>query len=214
MHRKLYCSFADVGAGKPSGRRSSALRYARAAVDVESKAHLQIVCCRQVFPANLYRFPAKGFRSVNPSDCKLLRPFVGIFCIYGMWVNLLYTGGGSVLKYQLVNTLSFHQLLNVLPKRTFTARDTVHNLPYQLIEELNAANSMRLRKHARVLREVSGSRENKNKERIRALVDQIPCKGGESVRWIEDTLWFGMSQQCGMGKSTAISYVMRIPRSR
>ena len=118
-------------------------------------------------------------------------------------------------KYQLVNTLGLWRLLNALPKRSFTARNAVHNTPYQMIEELSEGNPMRLRKYARELRKVSGIREIKNEVRIRALVDQIPCEGGEIVRRIEDALWFGMnlvtmmSLQCGMGKSTAISYVIR-----
>ncbi len=118
-------------------------------------------------------------------------------------------------KNQSVNTLGLYRLLDVLPKRSFTARNTVHNTPYQMIEELSEGNPMRLRKYARELRKVSGIREIKNEARVRALVDQIPCKGGEIVRRIEDALWFGMnlvtmmSLQCGMGKSTAISYVIR-----
>ena len=44
------------------------------------------------------KIPAKGFRLSNPGDCKQLRSFTGIFCIYCNCVNLLY-GGARMNRY-------------------------------------------------------------------------------------------------------------------
>lgn len=47
------------------------------------------------------------------------------------------------------------------------------------------------------------------------MIHELPCRGGVIVELIEDALWFECasvqlrSLQCGMGKSTAISYVIR-----
>ena len=102
-----------------------------------------------------------------------------------------------------------------IPKRAYTAKNTRQESPYDLLREVGRGNPVMIRRYAFLLREVSLDKKVNNEARIRQIIDEVPCRGGEIVRMIEDALWYEdghcqmMSLQCGLGKSTAISYVIR-----
>lgn len=105
--------------------------------------------------------------------------------------------------------------LYALPAKAFLNPNAGDPNPYRMVEAAGAGNPLRLRKCLDVLREVIWQSGEDFEDRLQAMVDRIPCRGGEIVRLIEDALWFECgsvqlrSLQCGMGKSTAISYVIR-----
>ena len=100
-------------------------------------------------------------------------------------------------------------------KRAYTDRNYKGKTPYMLIKEQSAGSPIRLRQLAYELRQIAWMKDLQIEDRLQEFVADIPCRGGEIVRMIEDALWFKFgkvhlrSLQCGLGKSTAISYVIR-----
>lgn len=84
-----------------------------------------------------------------------------------------------------------------------------------MIEAIYGERPLMLRKYAQVLQEEARQHVLDNAARAQSMIAGSPRKGREIVRLVENKLWFDkagvtmMSLQCGMGKSTAISYVIR-----
>ena len=87
--------------------------------------------------------------------------------------------------------------------------------PYQVLREASRENSIRMRIYAGLMLAITESMGLDVWQRTEDAVHALPCRGGSIVEMIEDALWFDqkkckmMSLQCGLGKSTAISYIIR-----
>ena len=85
-----------------------------------------------------------------------------------------------------------------------------------MIEAMYGDHPLVLRKYVQALREETRkSILDKSARAVKTMIAESSGKGREIIRLLENKLWFDkaavtmMSVQCGMGKSTAISYVIR-----
>lgn len=109
----------------------------------------------------------------------------------------------------------FAEELEALPDSAFSKPDEHEKNPYRMAEEVANGNPLRMRKCLELISEILLTIDVEAWENCSAMFSESPCRGDAVVRLIEDSLWltFGGVQlrclQCGMGKSSAISYVIR-----
>lgn len=107
------------------------------------------------------------------------------------------------------------ELFARFPKEAYTDPAWKGKTPYQVLGEASRENTIRMRIYAGIMLGVAEHMGLEVRQQIVDAIHALSCRGGEIVELIEDAMWFDqrrcklMSLQCGLGKSTAISYVIR-----